>query len=186
MHQLLESVANIAHFSRIEIEALQERLKFKKYEQGELILSEGQICESFYFLVRGSIIRYAISTKGAEITKAFYLENEWFLDTESFTGRKPTAHYFQANTVCETAELTIDCLHELIEVSRSFMQLGKILELSQQNLHKWSIEVPEARYRNLLTTRPEVLQHFALKQVASWLEMTPETLSRVRRKVRVK
>jgi hypothetical protein len=65
-----------------------------------------------------------------------------------------------------------------------FLQLGKILNEPQRPALYDFTNSPEEKYKHLLDNTPQYLQIFPLKQVASYLKMTPETLSRVRRKIK--
>ena len=174
MESIIKAIKNLTNLTSSEMDLLRSGIKSSSIKKGDFLLREGQICEAFYHVSTGSIRRYQIKTNGLEITKAFYLENDWALDAESFTGRKGTLHFFQANEKCQIEEIHLQFLHELIDHSRSFLQLGTILQTSLSSLHPWTDEPPEKRYRNLLLEKPEILQRFSLKHIASWLKMTPE------------
>jgi CRP-like cAMP-binding protein len=104
------------------------------------------------------------------------------LDYKSFTSQQPSLSIIQATEDSEVFELGVYDLHHLIRISDAFFQIGRIFQfaLEQQGL-QLQIPAPKERYTFLLRTKPQVIQRFPLKYIASYLGMTPETLSRVRR-----
>ena len=80
--------------------------------------------------------------------------------------------------------LNVQDFHQLVKTSDSFFRLGRIFEQAIQNQDFQHNRLsPEQKYEQLLLTKPELLQHFPLKHIASYLGMTPETLSRIRKKI---
>jgi hypothetical protein len=80
--------------------------------------------------------------------------------------------------------LSVWDFHELVKVSDMFFRMGRILEQAIQNTDFQHNRLsPEEKYELLLASKPELLQQFPLKHIASFLGMTPETLSRIRKKI---
>lgn len=111
------------------------------------------------------------------------MENDFALDQSSFTSQKPSLFNMQALEDCELIELTVQSLHSLITMSPTFFALGKILDANTRANYA-HLKTPEEKYLALIQNRPQVIQRFPLKYIASYLNMTPETLSRVRGKVK--
>jgi CRP-like cAMP-binding protein len=103
---------------------------------------------------------------------------------KSFLTQQPSQHIIQATAGSEVLGLHAQDFHELAKVSDIFFRLGRIFEQAIQNQDfQHNRLTPEQKYELLLATKPEVLQYFPLKHIASYLCMTPETLSRVRKKI---
>ena len=98
--------------------------------------------------------------------------------------QSPSLNTIQAAESSEVYGLTAHDFHELVKISDSFFRLGKIFENSTQNQGFQNNHLsPEERYELLILNKPEIIQKFPLKQVASFLGIAPETLSRIRRKI---
>ena len=116
------------------------------------------------------------------MTTGLFVAGQWVLDPISFTGRKASSDCLEAFEDTQTFQMTIHQVHELIARSQVYFQLGKILEwVGRRPFTKE--QGPDERYLKLLESTPEILQCFPLKYIASYLEMTPETLSRVRKRI---
>ncbi|MCY1549131.1 hypothetical protein D9M68_852860 [compost metagenome] len=80
-------------------------------------------------------------------------------------------------------EISINAIHQLIAASPAFYQLGGLLQKGTERLHYLeTTNSASEKYRLLLAEQPEFLQAFPLKMIASYLKITPETLSRLRAK----
>jgi CRP-like cAMP-binding protein len=104
------------------------------------------------------------------------------LDYKSFTAQKPSSSNIEAMEDSQVFELSVHDLHKLIKTSDVFFQVGRILQYGiEQQVAQVQNSTPKDRYICLLANRPQVIQRFPLKFIASYLGMAPETLSRVRR-----
>jgi CRP-like cAMP-binding protein len=97
--------------------------------------------------------------------------------------QQPSENIIRAETDSEVFGLSVLDFHELVKLSDSFFRLGQIMEQAIRNQDfQHNRLTPEQKYERLLETNPALLQHFPLKHIASYLGMTPETLSRIRKK----
>ncbi|GAA4054847.1 hypothetical protein GCM10022409_47460 [Hymenobacter glaciei] len=147
------------------------------------MVQQGQVCQSLFFLLRGSC-RYITQTEaGDERVVNLHIEHDWMADYTSLTAQKPAEGGILAQEECEVLELALASVHELIKVQPAFFQLGRLLELVQHPATSHSGQLsPDAAYQHLLTTRPQLLQKFSLKHIAALLQIAPETVSRVRKR----
>ena len=105
------------------------------------------------------------------------------INHKSFTTRKPSENLIQAFEDSTIYELSIEAIHKLIATSQSFLQLGKILETTISRIDFFdNNNTPDEKYRFILEHKPMLLQKFPQKIIASYLKITPETLSRVRKR----
>ncbi|MEL7002296.1 MAG: cyclic nucleotide-binding domain-containing protein [Bacteroidota bacterium] len=179
-----ESLVAIGGFTEQEISLITNRLETKRIEKDQFVLQHGEICQSVLFVKSGTLHQYKMVGDMDQLMLNLYPENSWVMDHKSFTSQKPSENYIQATEDSKVQELTMNTIHELISQTPSFFKLGKILDLVQHDQHGIDhLKSPEEKYLKLLDTRPELLQKFPLKSIASYLRMTPETLSRVRRKI---
>ena len=179
-----KSLQQLGKFSESELEILTSKLKVKTIPKDDFILKAGKVCQSFHFVNHGSLRQYLISTDGTELTLNLFAEAEWALDYHSFTSQKSCGSDIQALEQTEVFEFDVYSLHALISQSQSFFKVAKLLESGLLDVLFYNgISSPEEKYLELLRKKPVWIQKFPLKYIASYLRMTPETLSRVRRKI---
>jgi CRP-like cAMP-binding protein len=178
------SLLSFASYSREQLVMITDRLKPQLLRADDCLIKEGQICKSFYFVNSGAFRHYAIDDNGEEATLNLYIPGDWMFEYKSFLTQQPSQHILQATADSEVLGLHVQDFHELAKVADIFFRLGRIFEQAIQNQDfQHNRLTPEQKYELLLAAKPEVLQHFPLKHIASYLCMTPETLSRVRKKI---
>ncbi len=182
-HLFFQSMQAIGSFSEHDIEVIRAKLSPKTYEKGDLLLDLKETCNCFWFLEQGSVHSFYLNSELDQVTTGLYIPGDWIVEHTSFTSRTPSTCKFQAFEKTEAHILTIHDLHDLIGQSQVFFQLGKILGNPGQGLHRKE-QGPDERYLNLLECSPELIKTFPLKHIASYLGVTPETLSRVRKRIR--
>ena len=109
-----------------------------------------------------------------------FTERDCALNQESFINRKPSNDVIKAFIDCEILILNIDSIHRLIKTSNAFLQLGKLMNSQNRLLFFDNSMSPLEKYNYVLENNPAFIQTFPLKYIASYLKITPETLSRVR------
>ena len=167
-----------------ELDMLENILVAKKFAKGELILGEGEVCENIYWIVKG-LVRQFYFKNGKELTEYMASENTICMCIESLFREQPTKLQIMA------LEPTIlYCLPkaklEAIAMKSVNIQIlyRKILEesliLSQIHADMLRFESAIDRYQKLVKRSPQLVLRAPLVHIASYLQMTPETLSRVR------
>jgi len=155
----------------------------RECSKNETILNIGEICQSVFFIAKGAFVQYNFKDEIEQNIIELHLENEWLLNQQSFVSQKPSETIIEAFTDSTIYELTIHQLHELIGKSPAFFQLGKVLEPHYSRIHLFDKSLsPLEKYQFIFQHRRGLLQAFPLKMIASYLKITPETLSRVREK----
>ncbi|MHA4843832.1 Crp/Fnr family transcriptional regulator [Flavitalea antarctica] len=178
------ALARFGSFSPEQLALLTDRLKVVNLDKDECLIKEGQVCQSFYFINKGSFRHYLVQDDGIEATVNLYITNDWVLEYKSFMSQQPSASIIRAASDSEVFGLSVWDFHELARISDAFFRIGRILEQAIQNQdYQHNRLTPEQKYDRLLATNPGLLHHFPLKTIASYLGMTPETLSRVRKKI---
>ena len=161
-----------------------ENIKIRSIKKDEILLREGEICKSIFFVDDGAVYQHNEKDEIEQNVIDLHIEGEWLLNHTSFIAQKPSEGVIQAYSDCNLVELTLHSLHKLIGVSPTFFQLGKLLEPSNSRVSFFDNDLtPIQKYDYILKNRPQLLQIFPLKIIASYLKITPETLSRVRAKI---
>jgi len=167
-----------------ELDMLENILVAKRFAKNEKILSEGETCENIYWIVKGLVRQYYYKN-GKELTEYMATENTIVMCIESLFREQPTRLQIMA------IEPTIlYCLPkaklEAVAMKSVNIQIlyRKILEesliLSQIHADMLRFESAIDRYQKLVKRSPQLVLRAPLVYIASYLQMTPETLSRVR------
>lgn len=167
-----------------ELDILESVLVPMKFAKGEIILKEGDVCEHIYYVERG-LTRQFYFKNGKELTEHIGVEHTIVMCIESLFREKPT--YLQLEALEPTLIYAMP-KHRLEEVALHNVNIQilyrKILEesliISQVHADMLRFETAQDRYLKLCKQSPQVVLRAPLVYVASYLQMTPETLSRVR------
>ena len=167
-----------------ELDLLEEILVPMKFAKGEKILDEGETCQNIYWIVKGLVRQFYYKNK-KELTEYMATENTICMSIESLFRETPSRQIIQA---LEPTILYALPMHELEAVSMKSVNIQmlyrKILEesliISQQRADMLRFESAQDRYQKLVKTAPQLVLRAPLVYIASYLQMTPETLSRVR------
>ncbi|MDD3211695.1 Crp/Fnr family transcriptional regulator [Bacteroides graminisolvens] len=163
------------------LENLAERRDLNK---GEMLIHQGQISRYIVFVAKGMLRQYYFKN-GKEVTEHFSYEGCILMCIESLLKQEPTRLVAEALEPATVYLLPYDRLLKLSEDIREInIFYRKILEFSlitsQIKADSWRFETARERYNLLMKTHPEVIKRAPLSHIASYLLMTPETLSRVR------
>ena len=167
-----------------ELDILESVLVPMKFAKGDTILAEGDTCTNIYWVVKGLVRQYYYKNK-KEVTEYMAAENTIVMSIESLFKEKPSMQVIQA------LEPTIICSLPKAELEAVAMRsvniqilYRKILEesliISQQRADMLRFESAQDRYQKLVKSAPQLVLRAPLVYIASYLQMTPETLSRVR------
>ena len=167
-----------------ELDVLESVLVPIKFAKGEMILSEGEICENIYYIEHG-LIRQFYFKNGKQITEHLGEDHTIFMCIESLFREEPTK--LQVEALEPTLVYALP-KHRLEQVALHNVNIQilyrKILEesliISQIHADLVRFETAQDRYKRMCKLSPQVILRAPLVYIASYLQMTPETLSRVR------
>lgn len=175
-----EILNSIGHFSSFDCELFDKHTSKQMLHRNDILLKEGAVCDSFYFVLQGSFIQYQNKDIDEHIVD-LHLKNEWMFNQESLTEQSPSLTNIRAFSNSEIRSLSLHNFHCLCAQSQAFLQFGKILNQTKYRTSLYDSSLsPSDKYQFIMKTKPELINIFPLKLIASYLKMTPETLSRVR------
>ena len=167
-----------------ELDVLESILVPMKFQKGELILKEGEVASNIYWVVKG-LIRQFYYKNGKELTEYMATENMICMSIESLFKEQPSHLQIQAIEPTIVFAMPKSRLErEAVRNVNIQMLYRKILEesliLSQIRADMLRFESAPERYAKLVKRAPQLVLRAPLVYIASYLQMTPETLSRVR------
>ena len=167
-----------------ELDILESILVPMKFQKGEVILPEGEVCKNIYWIAKG-LVRQFYFKNGKELTEYMATENNICMCIESLFKEEPTRLQIMAIEPTVLYALPKDALEQASIKSVNIQMLyRKILEesliLSQVHADMLRFETAQDRYVKLVKQQPQLVLRAPLVYIASYLQMTPETLSRVR------
>ena len=178
----------IVDFSEEEWREKELRMQVRKVKKNEYVLSEGEVCRSMSFINSG-IFRVFSMVKGKEITTNFFFEGSYLSDYMSFIKQQPSGEYIQALADSEIVTTSYQGIQEIYERYPNWQKFGRLVaEKVFTSMYKRQQDFlfysPTERYLKLMEKRPKVLLHIPQVYIASYLGITPEYLSRIRRELR--
>lgn len=150
------------------------------------LLFSGQVCDYLYFINKGCLRSFYIDAKGIEHIYQIRMDNSWISDLKSFFSQSPSKYNIEAledSFLLRISHARFEqLLTEIPRLERYFrilFQKAYINALERLNATMW--ETAMDRYNEMLKENPEIFQRVPLVYIASYLGITPESLSRIRR-----
>ncbi len=173
-------------FNQDEVSLIRAKVVHRNIKRRQMILQEGDISKYYFFVVEGCFKMYGIDSKGNEHNIQFAAEGDWIMDIGSFHSQKPSQLYIEAIESSKLIQIEREDLYFLYlnipKLDRVFKVIveNKFVELQNRVLQTFSSNAEERyldfleRYSNLATRLPNT-------QIASYLGITPEFLSKIRK-----
>ncbi|MBF4516915.1 Crp/Fnr family transcriptional regulator [Flavobacterium sp. ANB] len=158
----------------------------KKLRKGQSILHEGEVWAITCFIASGCFRLYRYDKEGFDHTARFGIENWWISDQESYNNQKPSEYNIEAlaaSTVIVWTKVAWEELMNTIPAMRLFNEqlLARGYESSQRRIFSLISHSAQEKYLDFQNTYPNVFNSVPLHMVASYLGISRETLSRIRR-----
>lgn len=183
--KLITSITEINETDRTLIASLLQPYEIKK---GTILLKQGDVEKRVAFIEKGIFRHYSIDRDGKDISLLFTFEN-WFVgEVSSFLTQSPSYCFIEALTEAKIWQLRYDNLQKLYTQTTVGNKFGRIM-MEQLYIRKAERERnllmmnAEERYLDLIRKAPHILQNIPLKYIASYLGITPQALSRIRKNI---
>jgi CRP-like cAMP-binding protein len=186
--QLIGYFKHLFRFDDKECDEIANRLSGRKIRRNQYILQEGDVCRHFTFVVAGCFKMFAVDKNGKEHNLQFAAENDWITDLSSFYSEKVSNVFIEAIEHSEILQIKHDDLlylyvhyHKIDHDFRVIIE-QKYIELQNRVLQNIS-STAEERYTTFLQQYPNLSNRLPNTQIASYLGITPEFLSKIRREI---
>ncbi|MFD0959266.1 Crp/Fnr family transcriptional regulator [Paenibacillus chungangensis] len=184
---LIDYMKRFSDINDDELASIAERVPTGSFKKGTILLHQGEVPDKCYFVLQGCIRQYAVDAQGKEITFNFYTEEQ-------------SVTIFNQHTEDKTSNYSLSCLEDCVLVVGDLsteqdtydmnpvleMMTRKMIEEDMGNMRdefsSFMASTPEERFKALLVKRPKLINRVPQHQLASYLGITPESLSRIKRR----
>ncbi len=175
-------------FSNPEKKQIEESLVFRDVPKNYLLLDIGDTAKEVYFINKGLVRFYYLTDEGKEITGFIFQENMFAGSHESFFAQQPSSQVLETLEDCELLVLSFDKMHQLFsDIPRMNILVRKVLEqrfaFAQKVIAALIANKPEDRYQTYQELHPELENRIPQHILASYMGITPVSLSRIRKRL---
>jgi CRP-like cAMP-binding protein len=154
----------------------------------EIYIPEGKIFKKIFYIKKGLLRIFFVTESGEEKTFFFRWEGQIAAIPECIFDNQPTRQTWQALEDCELMEIDFDIVEKLSEnnISLIKIRLGfaeKMFLEALKRVESFVLDKPEERYQKLIIQNPEIIKRVADKHIASFIGVTPVSLSRIRKRL---
>jgi len=171
-----------------EFELLHSYLRKRVVRKRGFLLSQGEVCNFEAYIVKGCLKKYYIDEKGDEVILQFAIEDWWISDIGSFSEQAPSNLFIEA--LEDTELLIIDytnkekIFQEIPGLERVFrLMIQRAYAVLESRFYSSIAKSAEERYLEFVKKYPVIVQRVPQTQIASFLGITPESLSRIKSKM---
>jgi CRP-like cAMP-binding protein len=184
-----EKVNEKVQLTAEEQEACMQYYTVKKLRKRQFLLQEGELCKYVAFVNKGALRRYTVSEKGEEHILQFAFEGWTIADLYSFITGEPSTSYIDALEDCEVLLLSKQSQEELMNTIPKmqryfFLNIQNAYVALQRRMTAAISLAADEKYLDLVKAYPQIVQRVPQHMIASYLGISPETLSRLRKQLK--
>lgn len=188
MQVFLEYISNKAAVTEEQIKELKKFLVSKKIQKGSVLLSKGETCKHSFFVEKGLLRFYSIDKEGKEHIVQFAPENWFITDRGSVFFNEPSDYYIDAFEDSQVVVIDEKFMKAALEISPQFREYNETILQNhirhlQNRINLLIGATAEERYLNFIKLYPDLSLRVPQWMIASFLGITPESLSRVRKEL---
>lgn len=186
MKNLTQTINNIISLTEDEDNEVLSRFNLEEFNRNEFVVKIGQYCNKIFFVKSGQLRVYYDDDRGNEVTCYFTKENEFISSYTSFLTHTPTKENIQAIQHCELLSISKDQLEKLSERVPKIHQFRRIIAENlfiamERRVAMLQSQSAQEAYENIIKENPELVLKIPQQYLASFLGITPQHLSRIRK-----
>ncbi|MCK0189072.1 Crp/Fnr family transcriptional regulator [Arenibacter sp. F20364] len=191
MQNFIKYLKTKANIAESEFQLLIKKVEIRNIEKGQVLLGPGEICKHSFFVEKGLLRSYTIDNSGKEHILQFGSENWIVSDRSSTFFNEPSDLSIDAIEDTQVVLISSEFINEASEISSSFRNYNQIalqnhIRHQQKRINLLLSATAETRYMNFITLYPDLTLRVPQWMIASYLGITPESLSRVRKELALK
>lgn len=179
-------LSTLVPFTTDELNDIQNHFKKELVSKNQILVHQGDVCKFLYFIEHGMGRSYYLNENGKEITQWFFGVGKFMTSADSFFQQSPSLYYLevlQDSLVYSISKVDID---QLFAKYHQMEKLGRLVTIEMltkivNKLNAIQFQTAKERYDYMLTEFPDIAHQVSLGHIASYLGMTQETLSRIRK-----
>ncbi len=185
---LVKSIHEKVSLKKEDFETIKPFFIPKKVRKRQYVLNAGDVCQYITFVEKGLLRSFTVDDDGNEHVVQFAIEGWWISDMGSFVSGKEALYNIEALEDTELLHLSKQSMDELLDKVQALERFFRILMQNnivalQRRVIAYMSLSAEDKYLKLLEIAPDIMTRASQQHIASYLSITPETLSRVRKKV---
>ncbi|MCB0430690.1 MAG: Crp/Fnr family transcriptional regulator [Flavobacteriales bacterium] len=185
--QLISFLSSFPSLERAEVLQLADMIPVIAPSKGTILIKAGEVPGECYYVLKGLVRQYQF-IDGTERTTEFYTEANGTVSSTHYTEQTPSGFYLECMEDClliagtmELQEAHFEQFPALLDITKQMLESD--LNKAKDQFSKFILSSPRERYLHFMETRPDLLNRVPLHQIASYLGMTPESLSRIRKRI---
>lgn len=187
IEKFVKFISKYSPINQEETEYIEKNIPLKRFSKNEVFFREGSISKAIYFILEGCV-RLFYNADGKDKTAYFYTEGKFLCANESFINKTPARENFQA---LENTTLMVFTEANLIDLLKNYSNFENVerfaildeLVTSNRLIESFTTQSPEERYIELLDSNRELFQRVPQQYIATYLGVSPESLSRIRKRI---
>lgn len=183
---ITDFLINFVPFSHDELNDILPYFKKEKVKKNAVLIKEGQVCSKLYFVDQGIGRSYYLKKDGKEVTQWFFGVDNFMSSVDSFFQQSPSFYYLEVledSVLYSITKKNMDALLAKYHNMETFIRLLTIETLAKfvHKLNAIQFQTAKERYTYMLAEFPDISHRVPLGHIASYLGITQETLSRIRK-----
>lgn len=183
---ITEFLSTLVPFTNNELQDILAHFKKEYVAKNQVLVHQGDICKSLYFVEQGMGRSYYLNENGKEITQWFFGVGKFMTSADSFFQQTPSLYYLEVLETSVLYRISKEDIDKLFAKYHKMEKLGRMVTVEMltklgNKLNAIQFQTAKERYDYMLAEFPDIAYQVPLGHIASYLGMTQETLSRIRK-----